>query len=78
VEITKDQIRAEAKACDDRKVEQARRMSDRERFFAGAELFDDACDLSLAGLRAENLDWSEEQLKAELKRLIQWAARKGL
>ena len=78
MEITKEQIQAEAKACDARKVEQARRMSDRERFFAGAELFDDACAMSLAGLKARNPHWSEEQLRTELKRLIQWADKKGL
>lgn len=78
MEITKEQIQAEAKACDARKVEQARRMSDRDRFFAGAELFDDACSVSLAGLKAKNPLWTDEQLKAELKRLIQWASKKGL
>ena len=78
MEITKEQIQAEAKACDDRKVEQARRMSSRERFFAGAELFDYACGISLSGLRARNPDWTEEQLRTELKRLVEWASKKGL
>lgn len=78
MDITKEQIRAEARACDDRKVEQARRMSDRERFFAGAELFDRACVVSSAGLRKKHPDWSEEQLREEMKRLIRWANERGL
>jgi hypothetical protein len=77
VEITKEQIQAEAKACDARKVAQARRMSDRERFFAGAELFDDACSVSLAGLRAQYPTWTPEKVRAELKRLLIVADRMG-
>ena len=75
---TKEQIRAEAKACDDRKVEQARRMSDRERFFAGAELFETACAVSLAGLQNKYPDWSKKQVREEMKRLIRWATERGL
>ncbi len=73
MEITSEQIRQEAAECDARKVAQARRMSERERFFAGVELFDDACGISLAGLRARHADWSEDQLRKELKRLIDWS-----
>lgn len=71
MELTGEEIRQEAAECDARKVEQARRMSDRELFFAGAELFDDACKVSLAGLKAQYPDWSESALKEELKKLLQ-------
>lgn len=46
--ITDDEIRLEAKACDARKLAQARRMAPAERFFAGAELFEAACEITLA------------------------------
>lgn len=78
MEITEEQIRAEAKACDFRKVEQARRMGSRERFFAGAELFDQACEWSLAGLRETHPKWSEEDLRSELKRLLKMAEKLGV
>ncbi|MGJ8725737.1 MAG: hypothetical protein ACSHYB_14345 [Roseibacillus sp.] len=77
VEITSEQIRQEAAECDARKVEQARRMSDRERFFSGVELFDDACRVSLAGLKAQNPTWSATALRQELKRLLKLADRMG-
>lgn len=73
-----EQIRQDAADCDARKVEQAKRMSSRDRFFAGAELFDDACLVSLAGLKASHPDWSERALRAEMKRLIEAVAKLGL
>ena len=51
--ITDEEIRLEAKACDARKLAQAMRMTPAERFFAGAELFEQACDITLAGIRAQ-------------------------
>ncbi len=68
--ITSEQIRAEARACDWRKIEQARRMSPEERFLAGAELFEDACQVTLAGIRHQYPHWSEEQHRAELSARI--------
>ena len=70
MEITKEQIQADAKACDDRKVAQARRMSLQEKIRAGAELFEDACSMTLRGIRMQNPDWSEEQCFEELKRRV--------
>jgi len=70
VEITKEQIQAEAKACDARKVEQARRMSLQEKIRAGAELFEDACQMTLRGIRMQHPDWDETQCFDELKRRL--------
>lgn len=70
MEITKEQIQAEAKACDDRKVEQARRMSLQEKLRAGAELFEDACKVTLRGIRMQHPDWDERACLAELKRRV--------
>lgn len=70
MKITSEQIRREAAECEARKVEQARRMSERERFFAGVELFEEACKVSLAGMKAQHPDGTEKELRSELKRLI--------
>ena len=70
MEITKEQIQAEAKACDDRKVEQARRMSLQEKLRAGAELFEDACQMTLRGIRMQHPDWDEQACFEELKRRV--------
>ena len=51
MEITKEQIRREAAECDARKIEQARRMSGFEKLRAGAELFEEACAMTMRGIR---------------------------
>lgn len=68
--MTPEQIQAEAAECDARKVEQARRMSGREKIRAGAELFESACQMTLRGIRARNPEWSEEECFAELRRIL--------
>ena len=70
MQITGEQIRAEARACLESKIRRARRMSPKERFFAGAELFEDACQITLAGIRAKHPDWGQDDLMSELRRLI--------
>ena len=74
--ITDEEIRLEAKACDARKLEQAKRMTPAERFFAGAELFEDACQITLAGIRAQYPDRTEEEHLEELKRLLKLSERR--
>ena len=50
-------------------------MSDDERFFSGAELFDDDCRVSLAGLKALYPGWTSTALRNELKRLLEVTER---
>ena len=67
MQITDEQIRAEARDCDRRKLEQAKRMTPTERFLAGAELFEEACQVTLAGIRHQYPHWTDEQHRLELK-----------
>lgn len=52
------------------RVERARRMSFEQKFWAGAELFDAACEVTKAGIRSEHPEWAEEQVMSELKRRL--------
>jgi hypothetical protein len=70
VETTMEQIRQDAADCDARKVAQARRMSGPEKLRAGAELFEDACEMTMHGIRAQNPQWNEQQCSEELKRRL--------
>ena len=70
MEITSEQIRQEAAECDARKVEQARRMSGAEKLRAGAVLFEEACEMTLRGIRFQNPDWTSEQCLQELRRRV--------
>ena len=67
METTAEQIRQEAAECHARKVRQANAMPDRELFFAGAELFDYSCRISLAGLREDYPELSENELTEKLR-----------
>ena len=67
MEITKEQIQAEAKACDARKVEQARRMNPQEKLRAGAELFEDECAMAVRRIRSELPKLSKEKCQVVLK-----------
>ena len=71
--ITDEEIRLEAKACDARKLAQAKRMTPTERFFAGAELFEEACQITLAGIRAQYPDRTPEEHREELHLRIRMA-----
>ena len=42
-----------------REVLRAQQMTPGDRFFAGAELFDYACSITLAGIRSQNPDLSD-------------------
>ena len=48
----------------------ARRMSFAEKFMAGAELFDYACEISRDGIRMQNPHFTDEQVAAELRRRL--------
>lgn len=62
-----DRIAELASKIDREKIERARKMSPSEKFFAGAELFEEACEISMQAIRNEYPDSSEEQVLAELK-----------
>lgn len=66
-----DEITELAKAIRAEKIERARAMSVSEKFFAGAELFEDACDIARAGIRGMHPEWGEEQVEAELTRRLE-------
>lgn len=74
--ITDEEIRLEAKACNARKLAQAKRMTPAERFFAGAELFEDACQITMAGIRVQYPDRSDDFHLSELKRLLKLSAQR--
>lgn len=68
-----DDIAELAAAIDREKLERAKRMTPRERFLAGAELFEDACEVSRAGIRALNPGFDDAEVEAELRRRLQLA-----
>ena len=57
------------------KVESARRMTFAQKFWAGAELFDSACEVTKAGIRMQNPEFTEQQVMDELQRRLQIAER---
>lgn len=70
MELTEEQIRQEAAECYARKIRQAKRMSPFQRFLAGAELFEDACKITLLGIRHQYPHWTDDECLAELKRRV--------
>jgi hypothetical protein len=56
------------------KIRQADQMSDHEFIFAGAELFDYACAISLAGLKNDYPELSESELLEKLRGFLGTAA----
>jgi hypothetical protein len=72
--LTEEQIRQEAAECHARKVRQADQMTDHELIFAGAELFDYACAISLAGLKNDYPELSESELLEKLRGFLGIAA----
>ena len=75
-DMTNEEIRLEAKACDARKLAQAKRMTPAERFFAGAELFEEACQITMAGIRADSPKESEAFYLTELRRLLKISSQR--
>jgi hypothetical protein len=57
-------------------IADARKQSFEQKFLAGAELFDYACEITKAGIRAENPDFSEEQVLDELRRRLELRSRR--
>jgi hypothetical protein len=57
-------------------IEQAKRMTPEQKFFAGGELFDDACQWTLAGIRHQNPGISDEAALEEVRRRIRDSERR--
>jgi len=55
-------------------IEDARQQTLAQKFWAGAELFDYACEAAKIGIRMQHPDFSEEQVLDELRRRIQLGA----
>ena len=60
---------------DREEVEDARRMSFAQKFLGGAELFDYACAISIAGIRRQHPDFDDDQVMRELRRRIEIGER---
>ena len=58
------------KYLDAEEIEEARRMTPTQKLRAGGDLFDDACRWTLAGIRHQHPDFSDEQAMDELRRRI--------
>lgn len=56
---------------DEEDVEDALRMTDEQKLRAGAELFEYACSITLAGIRCDHPDWSDDQALEELRRRVE-------
>ncbi len=70
-----DDIAELAAAIDREKLERAKRMTRAERFLAGGELFDEACEISRSGIRHRHPDFTQDQVEAELRRRIEIGRR---
>lgn len=71
-----DVIAAQARISDLAKVRRARAMAPAEKFLAGAELFEEASEWSLAGIAARHPEMTREERVAELKRLMRISERR--
>lgn len=65
-----DGIAELARQIDREKIDRARGMGLAEKFRAGAELFEQACEISRSGIRALHPGWPESEVVAELRRRI--------
>ena len=57
------------------KVLEARMMTPLEKLLLGEELFEYACEITLAGIRNQNPEFDEEDCQQELERRLQLAER---
>jgi hypothetical protein len=56
-------------------IEDARRQTFAQKFMAGAELFDYACDIAKLGIRMQQPQLSEDEVGIELRRRLALSAR---
>lgn len=66
-----NEIESLARRIDREKVERARGMTIAEKFQAGAELFEDACEVARSGIRSTHPAWSAEEVERELARRLE-------
>lgn len=57
-------------------IEDARAQTFEQKFLAGPELFDYACEITKGGIRGEHPDFTDEQVMAELRRRIEIGERR--
>ncbi len=53
----------------------AHAMDPTEKFLLGQRLFESACEVTKSGIRFENPDASEVQVRANLRRRLEWKER---
>ena len=70
-----ERIADDARFADLAKVRQARAMSARERFFAGSDLFEEACLWAMAGISARHPHADETERRRKLLGLVQLMTR---
>jgi hypothetical protein len=63
----KDDLRAFIDRLHEDDLEQARQMSGSDKLAAGGDLFDEACEWTLAGIKHQHPDWTHEQAIEELR-----------
>ncbi len=49
------------------RIRRARHMTFEQKFLAGAELFDAACEFTLSGIRAQHPEYDNQQVLKELR-----------
>ncbi len=70
-----DDIAELARQLDREKILRARAMTVAEKFRAGSELFEDACDITRAGIRSRHPAWDGEAIERELLRRLEIGRR---
>ena len=70
-----DDIAFLARQIDRGKVARARAMTLSEKFLAGAELFEEACEITRMGIRRQHPAWLEDQVESELIRRLEIGER---
>lgn len=73
----KEQIASDARFADLAKVRQARRLSPEMKFRAGSDLFEEACQWSLAGIAARFPGASVSERQEKLRHYLQLAEVQG-
>lgn len=53
-------------------LREARAMSAEEKVLAGQQLFESACEITLAGIHNQNSGFTQEQCRNELRRRLEW------
>jgi hypothetical protein len=65
-----DELAAFIDQLEEDDLEQARQMTGSQKLAAGAELFDYACSITLAGIKHQHPDWTRQEAWEELRRRV--------